>query len=345
MSVLVRAPLAWFGPGRLVARAAVVADGDRVTFAGQEADAPEASEVIELDGFLMPAAADRHVHIGLSDPVAVLGRGVTAVRDLGWPADAIFSMSEASQWGTYAGPLIVASGPILTAPAGYPSQDSWAPEGTALEIPEPEDAVWAVEELVSRGAGQIKVALNGEAGPTPSDAVLAAIVATAAEHELPVTVHAQGKGEVERAVGAGVTELAHTPWSHRLSERAIQAMAGSLRVVSTLDMLSFGNDTPQIRVALDNLRRFHDAGGEVVYGTDLGNGAIPPGIHVRELMLMREAGLSNDEIIAGLIRAPIEEGGPADLIGLPESPFSDLSVFDDLLLVMRGGEVAWAVGE
>ncbi len=345
MTVLVRAPLAWFGPGRLVARAAVVADGDRVTFAGQEADAPEANEIVELDGFLMPAAADRHVHIGLSDPVAVLGRGVTAVRDLGWPADAIFSMAEASQWESFAGPLIVPAGPILTAPGGYPSTDGWAPKGTALEIAEPEDAVWAVEDLISRGAGQIKVALDSEAGPTPSDAILAAIVATAAEDELPVTVHAQGDGQVERAVGAGVAELAHTPWSHRLPDRTVQAMAGSVRVVSTLDMLSFGNDTPQIRVALDNLRRFHDAGGEVVYGTDLGNGDIPPGIHVRELMLMREAGLSNNEIIAGLIRAPIEEGGPADLIGLPESPFSDLSVFDDLLLVMRGGQVAWAVEE
>ena len=30
----------------------------------------------------MPAVADRHVHIGLADPGAVLLGGVTAVRDL-----------------------------------------------------------------------------------------------------------------------------------------------------------------------------------------------------------------------------------------------------------------------
>ena len=55
-----------------------------------------------------------------------------------------------------------------------------------------------------------------------------------------------------------------------------------MRIVSTLDILSFGRDTAELRVALDNLRRFHDAGGEVVYGTDLGNGPIPSGDpHVR----------------------------------------------------------------
>ena len=63
-----------------------------------------------------------------------------------------------------------------------------------------------------------------------------------------------------------------------------------MRIVSTLDILSLGRDTPAIRTALENLRRFHDAGGTVIYGTDLGNGAIPAGIHTRELLLLREAG-------------------------------------------------------
>ena len=36
--------------------------------------------------------------------------------------------------------------------------------------------------------------------------------------DLPVTRHAQGAGQVERALGAGFDELAHTPWT-RLSER------------------------------------------------------------------------------------------------------------------------------
>ncbi len=42
----------------------------------------------------MPAAADRHVHIELGDPVAMLQRGVTAVRDLAWPTDRIFALAD-----------------------------------------------------------------------------------------------------------------------------------------------------------------------------------------------------------------------------------------------------------
>ena len=92
--------------------------------------------------------------------------------------------------------------------------------------------------------------------------------------DLPVTAHAQGAGQVERALGAGFDELAHTPWI-RLSDDVIETAAARLRIVSTLDIHSYGRDTPEIRAAIDNLRRFHAAGGTVIYGTDLGNGPDP----------------------------------------------------------------------
>jgi imidazolonepropionase-like amidohydrolase len=172
---------------------------------------------------------------------------------------------------------------------------------------------------------------------------LATICEAAAGYELPVTAHAQGPGQVERALGAGVGELAHTPWTESLSENVIDAMAKSMRIVSTLNMLSLGNDTPGVRAALDNLRRFAAAGGGVFYGTDLGNTGILPGIDVAELMLMREAGLEIEAVMQAMIRAPLEEGAPADLIGLPSNPFEDLGAFEDLLLVMRAGEAVVAV--
>ena len=58
---------------------------------------PDDAELIVSNGFVMPAAADRHVHIELGDPVAVLRRGVTAVRDLAWPTDRIFGLAETSE--------------------------------------------------------------------------------------------------------------------------------------------------------------------------------------------------------------------------------------------------------
>ena len=175
MSVAIRAPAAWFGPGRLVRFAAVVVDAGVVTFAGKRLEAPRADDVIELDGFLMPAVADRHVHIRLSDPAAVLMGGVAAVRDLAWPPDEIFALAEASEMPGFNGPLVRAAGPMLTGPGGYPTTDRWAPPGTGRELRGVEDAERAVRELADRGASVIKVSLNAEAGPTPTDASISSL--------------------------------------------------------------------------------------------------------------------------------------------------------------------------
>jgi imidazolonepropionase-like amidohydrolase len=334
----IRAPAAWLGPGSLVEDAQIVCEGALVTYAGTSTDIQAADREVLVDGFVMPAVADRHVHIEMSEPGSVLAGGVTAVRDLAWPVERIFPLADASEMPSFDGPLIRAVGPMLTAPGGYPMRDGWAPPGTGRELASAEDAVAAVEDLVRLGAAAIKVSLNADAGPTPSDAELSGICDTAHAADLPVTAHAQGKGQVERALGAGVDELAHTPWT-RLTDEVIQAAAARLRIVSTLDILSFGRDTPEIRTALDNLRRFHVAGGTITYGTDLGNGSIPPGIHTREALLMVEAGLEPEEVLEAMIRAPFEPDAPADLIALRTSPLDDLRALDEVQLVVRAGRI------
>jgi imidazolonepropionase-like amidohydrolase len=342
-SLKVKVPLAWFGPGSLVRHAAVVCEGGRITFAGHSAGAPSADERIEVDGFLMPAVADRHVHIRLSDPGAVLLGGVAAVRDLAWPPDDVFALADASELPSFNGPLIRAAGPMLTGRGGYPTADSWAPPGTGLELEGPEHARKAVVDLAGRGAAAIKVSLNSEAGPTPTDAELAAIVDTAHERELPVTAHVQGAGQAERAVGAGVDEFAHTPWTERLPDALLEAAARTMRIVSTLDILSYGEVTQELRVACDNLVRFRSAGGTVVYGTDLGNGPIPPGIHVREALLLQEAvRMTPEEVLIAMTASRLEPGAPADLVALGDSPLERVEALDDLRLVVRGGRAVSA---
>jgi imidazolonepropionase-like amidohydrolase len=337
--LVVRALLAWLGPGRAVPDVQVTCEAGAIVEVGRVHPVPETDELIVADGFLMPAGADRHVHVELGDAVAIVRRGVTAVRDLAWPADRIFPLAEASEMPAFNGPLIRAAGPMLTAPNGYPTRSSWAPDGTGLEIDDAEAAVAAVADLASRGAVAIKVSLNAEAGPTPTDAVLAAICDAAAEHELPVTAHAQGTGQVARALGAGITELAHTPWSERLDDATIAAAADRMRWVSTLDIHGFGGETPDLSRALDNLARFHRAGGEIVYGTDLGNGPIPSGVHVTELRWLTQAGLTTEQALEAFVRAPIEIGAPADLMVVGDSPLGDLAALDDIRLVVRAGRV------
>jgi imidazolonepropionase-like amidohydrolase len=339
-SLKVKAPLAWFGPGRLVRHAAVIADGGIITFAGPSAGSPLADERLEVDGFLMPAIADRHVHVRLADPGAVLLGGVAAVRDLAWPADDIFALADASELPSFNGPLIRAAGPMLTGPGGYPTKERWAPAGTGLELEGPEQTARVVNDLARRGAGVIKVSLNAEAGSTPSDAELAALVESAHGHGLPVAAHVQGSGQAERAVGAGLDEFAHAPWTERLSEQLLEAAARTMRVVSTLDILSFGEVTPELRTACDNLVRFRAAGGQVVYGTDLGNDAIPPGIDVREALLLHEAvRMSPEEVLTAMTATRLEPGAPADLIALGRDPFEEVEALRDLKLVVRAGRV------
>ncbi len=338
-TLVVRAPIVWAGPGMVIDDGQVVCRGPFIESVGPREAASDLAEIVEVDAFLMPSGADRHVHVGLGDPAAILRGGVTAVRDLAWPAEAIFPLAEASELPGFDGPLIAAAGPMLTVVSGYPLHADWAPAGCGLVVEGPDQAAAAVRNLAGQGAAAIKVNLNSDAGPTPGDGELAAICDAARELSIPVTAHAQGVGEVERALGAGVDELAHTPWTERLTDDVIEMVAARMRIVSTLDIHSHGARTPELEVALDNLRRFHAAGGRTVYGTDLGNGPIPPGVHVGELRLLREAGLATEEVADALVRAPLEPGAPADLIGLGESPLGDVAAFEDLRLVIRSGRL------
>jgi len=352
----IRATAGWLGPGRLVDDPVVVIDGGRVAFAGTGADTAVvaddrghaetlrggpayagADREIRLDGFLMPGVVDRHVHLGLSDPGAVVRGGVTGVRDLAWPPDDVFSTVEASEGPAFNGPLVRAAGPMVTCPGGYPSRAAWAPPGTAREVRGADEAASAVRELVARGASVIKVALNADAGPTLSDDELLAVCDAAHASSTAVTAHVQGKGQAARAVGAGVDEFAHCPWSERLPDDLVAAAARRMRIVSTLDIHSYGRDTPELQVATDNLRRFLFAGGRVAYGTDLGNGPIPAGIHVGEAFHLVRAGLRLAQVLEALAHRPLAAGEEADVVVLGGSPLESLSALADVQLVVRGG--------
>jgi imidazolonepropionase-like amidohydrolase len=318
---------------------AVVIEGPRILWTGPAADVPEADEEVVGDWFLIPGVVDHHVHIGLSDPREVLRGGVTACRDLAWPPEEIFPLVDISQATDFEGPAIVAAGPMFTAPGGYPSRAGWCPVGGWIEVSDREEALAAVGRAAADDPAVIKVALNAEAGPVLSDACLVTICEAAHERGLAVTAHVQGPGQAERALGAGVDELAHCPWTERLSDEAVEGLARRTGIVSTLDIHSYGRGTPELEVALDNLRRFTDAGGRVRYGTDLGNGAIPPGIDAREVVLLRSAGLGPAAVLRTMTLSGLRPGAEADLVGLREDPFEDLRAFESVALVIRGGRV------
>lgn len=338
-SLLVQGAMAWLGPGRLIEDPAVVVRGSRVLYAGPSSGAPQADRDLAGDWFLMPGVVDHHVHIRLSDPREVLAGGVTAVRDLGWAADEIFPLSDISQATDFDGPAITAVGPFVTAVGGYPSRAGWCAPGGWIEVQGPEEAAAAVERVAALDPAAIKVALNAEAGPTLTDSELLAVCDAAHSRDLMVTAHVQGPGQTERALGAGVDELAHTPWTERLSDELSATIARRMTMVSTLDIHSYGRRTPQLDVALDNMRRFAATGGRIRYGTDLGNGPIPPGIDVREALHLAAAGLSPEAVLTAMTGWRLREGAPADLLALGGNPLEDLRMIGEVRLVIRAGRI------
>ncbi|MGO2684055.1 MAG: amidohydrolase family protein [Microbacterium sp.] len=245
-------------------------------------------------GFVVGGFTDHHVHLHLVDvdelTASVLGRVV----DLGG------NPRELARWaGDGAGSLgieVAFAGAFLTAPDGYPSDRVWAPEGSVREIADADAALRAVTEMKDAGAAHIKVASNSTAGPVFTDELFTVIVDAAGARGLPVIAHAEGPGEAQRAIRLGATRLAHAPFTERLTEAEIDLQAASAEWISTLAI--HGDETYEI--AVDNVRRFYEAGGTVLYGTDMGNGPTPVGLNLHEIAALREAGIDGDDLLRTL---------------------------------------------
>ncbi len=250
--------------------------------------AAEGVERVDVSGrFLAPAFIDSHVHLSYYPVGAqLLARGVVAAVDLAAPLDA-FSVDVQ--------PLtLLASGPMLTAVSGYPTQ-SWGSDGYGLEVASAAEAEAAVDALVKDGAALIKTPFTS--APTLADDVVAALVARTHEHGLKVFAHALAASDAQRAAAAGVDVLAHTP-VEVLDAATIQAFSGRA-VISTLS--AFGGSA----VTVQNLRDLRAAGARVLYGTDLGNSR-DAGIQAAEILLLQQAGLDGAAILASGTSVPAE---------------------------------------
>jgi imidazolonepropionase-like amidohydrolase len=251
---------------------------------------------------VLPGFLDAHVHLALVDGAQLAAGGIARVLDLGgWRPAA----SPAA--GSAVGPDVAFASQFLTAPGGYPSRQDWTPAGSVREVATTTDAAAAVDEQLAAGASVVKITLNSDAGPVFDADVLWSIVTRAHELQLPVVAHAQGVGQAVRAFMAGVDVLAHTPFSERLVDELVDVMAGRMAWISTLDIHGWGEYGDDFTRASDNLRRFHAFGGQVLYGTDLGNGALPVGVNRREIEALLDAGMSTDAVLGALTAENVGE--------------------------------------
>ena len=313
----------WCGDGREFDRGHVVIDtAGLVTAVGAAGDVDVPFGVLEVESaWIGPGLVDAHVHLAFGPPDDIVRRGVVAVRDLGSPP------REAMKWRELSAPKALVAGPLLTAPGGYPSR-SWGSDGFAAFVDDVDQAKRLVQGLVTQ-VDVIKLALEPRGGPVPEADICAAIVDTAHEGGCEVTCHALTVAMVERALDAGVDELAHTPLERLPAALVDRIVAAGVRVVSTL------HTHLRAGAVLDNVRDLVGAGVTVRYGTDLGNTGIRPGADARELGLLADAGLGAE----GALRAatdPIVVGAPAALVALKHDPRERAQAWSEPHAVMVG---------
>ncbi|GID95077.1 amidohydrolase family protein [Amorphoplanes digitatis] len=264
------------------------------------ADIPAGAVPRRLPGAVLPGLCDAHVHSALVDLTTVRDGGIAYVWDLGGVPEKVAALAARGAPGVrYAGPFMIA-------PGGYPSDRSWAPAGCCREVRSADDAAAAVGEARAAGATLIKVTAHA-GGPMLPPATLAALVRAARAGGLPVVAHAEGPGTVAAAYEAGVELLAHTPWTEELDDALVRAVAARMTWISTLDIHGWGRPTPEQDTAIGNLRRFLEHGGTVRYGTDLGNGPLPPGVNPRELGALLRAGMDPAGILAAMTEPDLAE--------------------------------------
>ncbi|MDP2308941.1 MAG: amidohydrolase family protein [Pseudomonadota bacterium] len=315
-----------------VGRADVEVDQGRIVSVGPAPEGgfgPDVAIVDVTGAWLTPAVIDSHVHLAYLPEGDEMARGgIAAVVDLAAPT-AWLSADHA--------PLrVVASGPMITAVGGYPTE-GWGRNGYGLEVTSAAEGADAVDTLYGLGARVIKLPVTS--GPQLAADVAAAVVTRAHALGIPVVSHALDDADAALAAAAGIDALAHTPVSP-LSAPTLAAWSGRA-VISTLGAFG-GSDA-----AVANLAALEAAGATILYGTDFGNSRTA-GVNAGELALLVEAGLTPAEVIAATTSTPaafwglddlgaIAPGKAASLLVLPGDPRVDPTVLASATAVYLDG--------
>ena len=248
---------------------------------------------------------------------------------------------------------LVAAGPLVTVPGGYPMVP-WGMAG--LAVASPQDAISQTNGLLDAGADIVKIALDsggsfGRQIPILSPAEAAAIVQTAHARGASVSAHVLRTTDLARALDAGVDDIAHI-----VEDTLTDALIGSMVAAGT-----YWAPTLELwqRVGLPgkqpvtNLGSFVKAGGRVALGTDYAGYAaqFDLGMPVTEIGLMAEAGMTPMQIIVAATRnaatvcglgrelGTLKPGKLADVLVVDGDPLTDVHALIQTRLVLREGVV------
>ena len=351
-----------------VQNAVIVIQQDLILAAGsaEQVSIPTNAQRLDVKGAtILPGFINAHVHQGYDEQnlKAWAKSGVTTVRDLG-------AFTQDGKWFIRRDALnkdprnarLVAAGPFITASGGYPFNPWGVP---AIMVSLPDDAVKQTRELIQKGADLIKLSLEtgknfSKVIPAPSPEVAAAIVKTAHNHGIVVSTHITNTQDVERAIQAGVNDIAHIPSDDLPLELAAKVAKAGIYWVPTIELWHgvqqehiFLYFTKMHKRVINNLRRFVQTGGKVAMGTDFAgySSYFDLGMPIRELEWMQDAGMTPMQIIVAATKnaayvcnkakiiGTIEPGKIADILVVQGNPLDDLHTLKNVVMVIHNGVI------
>jgi imidazolonepropionase-like amidohydrolase len=345
---------------------------------------PAGTKTLPCKGVVMAGFQNSHVHFteevwsnASNQPADALESrltqmltryGFTTVFDTGSDLTNTVALRRRVAEGAVKGPRVLTVGLPLYPPDGIPVYIRDLPADVLARMHQPrsaEEARAAVRSNLAAGADGTKLFMV--TSPTwGTFKHLSLDVAKAAVEE----THRQGKlvmahpGTVEgirTALAAGVDVLVHTtlgeniPWDEKLTG---QMVTQHMSVMPTFKLWTYELNKAKVPANIlerlvtathAELRAFQRAGGQVLFGTDVGY------MHdydpTDEYVSMAQAGLSVKEILAALTTAPaarwkesdrrgrIQPGMDADLVVLAADPADDVRHFGKVRCVVRAGKL------
>jgi imidazolonepropionase-like amidohydrolase len=345
------------GTGRDPVPGAVVAlNGERIVAVGTGdlVVVPPGTPSIDVEGAtILPGFINAHVHEAYDREAleAWAQAGVTTVRDLGnngRPADLFAFRDEVAQEAKYA--RLVAAGPMVTAPGGY----------GRLAVRSPEDARQTIDGLLDEGADLIKISieddLQGRTWPMLAEEEIRAIVETAHARNRLVAAHISRSKHLALALETGVDDVVHMIVDELADDLMARMIEEGVTWEPTLELWDCVHRLHGVSwddVAMDNLRRFSQAGGKVALGTDYAGYrcAFDLGMPTTEIRLMQQAGMTPMQIIMAATKnaaqvcnlgeelGTLEPGKMADILVVAGDPLEDLQALTDVQMVIHNGVV------
>lgn len=301
--------------------------------------------------------------------------GFTTVQDVGGNMEAVRALQRAINQNTLPGPRLRISGGAVTPTGGHGDINGWSVEvlrsnGSPYACNGAADCARAVRQLVQEGADMIKITATGGVLSSTGAGVelqffedeLRAIVEAATMMGRRVTAHAHGVTGINAFLRAGGHSIEHGTFLDAESIRLFR-QNGAVLVPTVMagewvtQQADAGWMTPFQRAKaldvgprmLEMVRRAHEGGVTIAFGTDSGVSA--HGDNAREFELYVEAGLTPTEALrTATVTAArhlgleaetgrIAPGLSADIIALDADPLEDISAVWQVGFVMARGVV------